>query len=272
MRGHTIGLALLVARAAHAAPPDLGASGHIELFPPSILHEESERRAPPTPVERMQADTFEAAGVARVQSGQVPPAWRAAERAIKGAFHPAIDVVAIGPAPRALVEQVLSNPAEGPARTRAEPTPSATGEVDLTEQVEAAHLASRRPLHWRAVEIEVRVNADGGLESARLLTHSDSARLDEAALAVVRQEIDRRRIVPVGGMRVARFRVAAARSVVPLDVSPVLGTEAKVQRVRGIVPRMRFHFDETNGNVTAEKPFSQELHTEVKLLSVTPAR
>ncbi len=34
---------------------------------------------------------------------------------------------------------------------------------------------------------------------------------------------------------------------------------------------MRFQFDESSGSFKPEKPYSQQIHTDVQLLSVTPA-
>jgi TonB family protein len=208
----------------------------------------------------------------------VPPAWRDAERRIHDAFHPTIDALAVTGATRALAEQVLSSPPAGPARTRNEPPTVAAGgsddrarqqQIDLTDQVEAIHQAARRPLHWRTVEVEVRLDSDGGLESAHVSLPSESPRLDEAALAAVQEELARRPIAKTDGMQVARFRISAARTVTPLDVSPVVAPGPR-RRVSGIVPKVRIQFDEVSGKASVEKPFTQELHTEVKLLSLQP--
>ena len=129
----------------------------------------------------------------------------------------------------------------------------------------------RRPRDWRTIEVEVRVGGDGSFESARVTMPSDNARLDAAALAAVKQAIEQHPIAKADDLRVARFRVSAARMVVPLDVGPASAPESKA-RVRGIIPKIRFHFDETTGKINAEKPFSQRVQTDVQLLSLTPAR
>jgi TonB family protein len=177
--------------------------------------------------------------------------------------------VAVGSAPRALTEQVLMNEPRGPERTRNEPAPdNPRGAISLEDQVEATHLAARRPRHWRSVEIEVRLDPEGGLQSARVVSPSADSRLDDAALVAVREAVARHPIAGPAGQYLARFQISAARSVTPLDHAPVIDPLSR--RVRGVVPKMRFHFDESSGKMTPEKPFTQQLHTDVKLLSLTP--
>jgi len=222
MRALKIALLALLASVAHAGPPDLGVSRPINLFPSTIVSSDTHSQV----AERTQLEASEAAGVARVDSGHVPPAWRTTEHAIRDAFHPPLKVVVAKSAPNALADQALRNPPSGPARTRNEPTPTTRGEIDVDEQVEASHLATRRPRNWRTVEVEVRLAADGSLESARVTTPSENARLDELALAAVKQAVERRPIVDVEDLRVARFRISASRLVVPLDLAPVSSPDA----------------------------------------------
>jgi TonB family protein len=205
----------------------------------------------------------------RGDSPWVPLAWHELERFINDAFHPPVAAVAVGSAPRALAEQVLMNAPQGPARTRNEPPPDAQAETAVDDQVEATHLAARRPRHWRSVEIEVRLDRLGRLQSARVTAPSQDSRLDDAALAAVGQALDHHPIAGPDGQYLARFQISAARSVTPLDLAPVTDPLTR-RRMRGIVPKMRFQFDESSGKIEPEKPLSQKLHTEVKLLSLTP--
>jgi hypothetical protein len=89
------------------------------------------------------------------------------------------------------------------------------------------------------------------------------------SLAAVGQGLARHPIAGPDGQYLARFQISAARSVTPLDHAPVTDPLTN-RRLRGVVPKMRFHFDESSGKMTSEKPFTQQLHTDVKLLSLTP--
>jgi TonB family protein len=239
----------------------------IELDPTKVPGVFTESPAPQMRVERLLVETIEAIGRARVRDGQVPPAWRAAEGAIREAFHPSLRAVTAVAAPRALAGQMLLNRPEDEPRTTQAGLPSADRE--RAEQIEASLQATRRPRGWRVVVVEVRLAPDGRMESVRVLESSGNAQFDETALAATKEEVGRHPLTNVGVLRVARFRIAAARAIVPLDLNPVLGPGAKT--VRGLAPKMRFRFDENTGNVKAEKPFSQEIHTAVQLISITPA-
>jgi hypothetical protein len=242
-----------------AAPTD----GGVRLFPTHVPDVGNDAA-------RVAESAEQAAGEARVESGQVPPPWRQVERAAAESFHPPRAAVAVGSAPRALAEQVVSNPPRGPERTRNEPVPEARrGELDLDEQVEATHQAARRPRHWRRVEVEAELGPDGRAQSLRVTLPSEDARLDEAALAAVGDALARHPISGPAGQYRARFRLSAARSVKPLDVAPVTDATPR-HRLRGVMPKMRFSFDETSGKMAAEKPFSEEIHTDVKLISLSP--
>src|SRR5581483_6120031 len=112
------------------------------------------------------------------------------------------------------------------------------------------------PHNWRAVEVEARVRSTGGLEDARLLGTSGNDRFDQAALAAVKRELALHPFVPTEGLRVARFRIAAGRAVVPPNLG---GTIAPGSRgLRGLDASVRFRFDETTAKVNMEKPFTDD--------------
>jgi hypothetical protein len=238
----------------------------VALFPTRLADQPHE----PTLGQRVQSAVTDEAGATRVAAGAVPPEWRIAERGVRELFQPSLAIVADGSAPRALAEQVLRNPAEaGPAPRTQRPAPELDRdrELDLDEQIEATQRATRQPARWRVVEIEARLDGAGGLESARVVAPSADARLDDAALGAVREAIARHPVARADGLRVARFRIAAARVVTPLDVSPLVAPAAP-PRVRGLMPKVRFQFDEVRGGMKAEKPYTQEVRTDVKLVSL----
>ena len=230
------------------------------------------------PASRVQQDARDAAGAALVASGRVPPGWRRVERGIRDAYHPPLEAVSSAPPASLLVRQALRNAPAGPARTRNEPVPvpgggpdgEPAGVLDLEEQFEASHQATRRPIEWRSVEIEARLQPDGSVDALRVVRASGSARLDQIALEAVGRVLRQGPLREIDDLRVARFRVSAAVVVVPLDLNP-LGTPQSRARGRGVVAKLRFNFDETNGSVKAEKPFSEELRTDVKLISLSKA-
>lgn len=278
LRASLLALACASPIAASAAPPDGGAPRRVDLFPRTLSRTDT-LDAPPKPApDTAAALAADAQGRERVRSGMVPPDWRGAERVMSARFKPTLSSVAKGSAPRALVSQALSNGPGQTAPARGDLAPSTSGEADhkygaieLDDQVEAAHRAIRRGRDGREAVVEVELGEGGALAEARVVVPSGSSSFDQAALDAVSAGITNQPVTAHQGMRMARFRFAAARAVTPLDLAPA-GSPASRNRVRGLVPKVRIQFDEVQGKVEAERPYGETLQSEVRLVWLGPAR
>jgi TonB family protein len=264
MRAVALAWLLTLAGPARAEGPGGKVFRRVELMPSQLPPSDGDGRRPATPDDQMKAQAIEAAGRVRVRDGRVPPAWRETERRIREVFHPPLDAVATGAAPAALVAQTLFNKPE----PRPDHRPGSRDFAALND-ADLAHEAARRARPGLSVEVEARLGVDGRLDSARVVVSSGRPRLDQAALAAVQQQVGWQPPPVVDGLRVARFRISAARRVTPLDLNPVLSPRSG--GLRGLSPTARFGFDEAHGKIKAERPFSQDVVTEVQLISLEPA-
>ena len=243
-----------------AAPARKGAHRRVDLFPASALSPESgagtaaksTRRAPilsPTPT---------------LPTTNVAPAWRDAESRIDRVFKPTVSSLNDGPGINAAGKQVARMK---PGGTKAnDGVPERTLEEDATTQILTAQEAADAPARWYEVEVETTVDERGVLVDARVVASSGRPRLDDLALEAAREAVASEPVVDPKGRAVARWRIAAGRSVKLPRVSPVYSPGSR--RVVGMSPQMPFRFDESSGKTGVVAPFTDGVSTRVRLLSI----
>lgn len=255
-------------RAAADPPADQSAQpAPIDLFPNTAL---SSKPAPTIRAARAgseQRPPIALGDAERVTSGSVDPAWRDAERRITTRFQPPVATVADGPRALAAAKQVaLMNPT---GQSSVSP-PNRTLDEEVSAQILACQDAADAPTRWYDVEIETEVDERGVLIDARVVLPSGRSEFDAVALAAVRAALSSELVRDPRGRAVARWRVAAARAVKLPRVSPAFSPGSR--RVVGLAPQMPISFDESTGKAKWVVPFSQEVKTRVKLLSVSVRR
>ena len=149
-----------------------------------------------------------------------------------------------------------------------------TGELDPVDQADAARQVYERPVNIRTVELAATLEADGRLADVKVLTPSGSGAFDDTAVTAVRRGLRDRPGADPGSRVVVRLRLSAGRAitlprVVPLREPPQPSTRQPA--TRGLASTGSMQFDETTGAVTADRPLSNRLNSQVELISVTSA-
>jgi TonB family protein len=204
-----------------------------------------------------------------VNSGRVSPVWRDVERQIDAGFHPSVGEVTRENAALSAVKQLLigAKPESGPPvrgldDSHAVQSDHAGFAASRAEQVAAARAAYEKPRGWKRVEIDAEVGEDGRILELRVVTPSGQHELDRAALAAVKQALERR--PPHDGHVMARWAVEAAVA----SKLPAVGalTDEVSGKAVGVGAALSFSFDESG--VKVDVPFQRTVHTRVSLLSV----
>jgi TonB family protein len=247
-----------------AATP-AAAHPHVDLFPSSALSPEG---GTPGTAPRGTARAPVLSPTPTLLSTNVAPAWRDAESRIGRAFKPTVSSLNDGPGINAAGKQVVRMK---PGATRAnDGVPERSLDEEVTSQIVTAQDAADAPARWYEVELETTVDERGVLVDARVVASSGRPRLDELALEAARQAVSSEAVVDPKGRAVARWRIAAGRSVKLPRVGPVFAPGSR--RVVGLSPQMPFRFDESSGKTRVVAPFTEDVKTRVRLVSVATER
>jgi len=193
-----------------------------------------------------------------------PARWRSVKLAAIAAFHPAPASVSSSSRARLLGQQYSNlTPVAGSPDRKTVPVAA----PDLFGATNAVHDAWAQATVRRDAILVAVVDARGELQSIELESPSGDHRFDDAALEALRRAIAEHPVAE-GAARLTRWRVGATRAVRPPRVHPVVPMRT---RPTGIVPQMAFKFDETRPGLQPQVPFTDEVKTDVELLSVVVA-
>ena len=212
-----------LARGMTAAPIDPG--GHLRRATDPAAETSDEREIVAARVHEMTADAM---ARERASSGNVAPRWRDIERKLSQSFHPPLSVVKQENVAKALAHQVLRSWLDGEPRVgtvargvdaSVETLPGTPPGLNLrslpSEQALAVQARWGAPASWLRVEVEVTLDEEGAISSARVVHPSGRRSFDRTALAAVEDAIraggapEERRVV------VTRWLVEAALAVAP---------------------------------------------------------
>lgn len=260
-----------LARAVTSAPLDPG--GHLRRAGDPAPPGDDERE---TVAARVRDSFADAAARERAASGNVAPHWRDLERTLTQGFHPPLAVVKQEGVAKALAHQILrawldGPPAMGPVPRGVDPSvdtppgvPPGLGiRTTPTEQALAVQSRWGAPATSLGVEVEVILDEDGTIRSARVTRPSGRRAFDRAALAAVVEAIAKGGAPDEKCTVVTRWLVDAAVAVAPPT-------------------SIGFRFDETghlDPNATGWRkyvggtyPLQQTVHSHVSLVAVEPRR
>jgi TonB family protein len=210
----------------------------------------------------------------RAESGKVAPRWRDIERKLAQTFHPPLDVVKQENVAKAFAHQVLRSWLDGPPHVGPAPRGLDTSVQTLPGTPEGLNLRSLpmeqalavqarwgEPATSLRVEVELILDEEGHIVSARVLHPSGRRAFDRTALTAVEEA------VRAGGA--------------PEEKRPVL-TRWAVEAAVAVAPptAIGFRFDETgrlNPGATGIRkyvggtyPFQQTVRTHVSLIAIEP--
>jgi TonB family protein len=216
-------------------------------------------------------------GREHARSGNVAPRWREAERRVTESFHPPLDLVKQDNVGKTFAKQMLNAWQAGPPKTGDVPRgvdPSQLGAPGVPdnagafrsaalEQQFAAQAANGNAASWLKTEVEVIVDENGEIVSAKITRASGRRKYDQAALEAVMSAIAHHGALDEKGAVITRWAVEATLQVAP---PTTLG----------------FGFDESgslnkgatgiNKYINGAYPMQQRVQTHVALLSVAPRR
>jgi hypothetical protein len=204
--------------------------------------------------------------------------WRAVKKGIEADFQPAPASLLRTDKVRALARQVTrATPSSTPPSREGFQTPNAGSddvqrELWLTDQIRNAQDACERPAGERSVLVEVRIDEKGRASGVRVPPGASSGdrTFDDAAVGAVTSALARHQARLAGvSEQLARFKLSATRTVRTLRIDPVLGP-LPTRSPRGLAIPIRFGFEETTGRVEPIVPFTENVKTQVELLSVEP--
>jgi TonB family protein len=212
-----------LARAMTAAPSDPGGRLRRSTDPPARADDERE-----TVAARVHDLAADAVARERATSGNVAPRWREIERKLSQSFHPPLAVVKQENVVKAFAHQVLrswldGDPRVGPVPRGVDPSvetpPGVPPGLNLrtmpTEQALAVQARWGEPASWLRVEVEVTLDDDGSILSARVLRPSGRRLFDRTALAAVEDAIRAGGAPEEHRVVVTRWLVEAAVAVAP---------------------------------------------------------
>lgn len=227
------------------------------VLAPALAFADGDTRDRPGRVElRLQHLVDELAAGERART--IDPAWRGVERAVVDGFHPPREAVTTRTNLQLLVAQYREALRRGAPNGR---------------------FGAGDPAEWTRVEVEARVDGNGKLLEARVVSPSGRAPLDALALEAVRAALGAHPAAPTvaaGAARV-RFAVAAAVAITPPESSALIPTNEGASHAAGI-KLGRWHFDETRTKARDEPRgkthdldwvLEQNVLTDVKIIGVT---
>ena len=194
----------------------------------------------------------EAQGRELTQSGRVAPRWREAERKIDLEFKPSASLITDENGGESWLKQMMQGRPESGSTPRAVDD-SANGDSRRYEQALAGQALMNKAAasSWIRTEVEVILDEQGQVVSARVTRRSGRRRFDQAALEAVQKAMAGKGVVEEKGGVVTRWAVEAAPQVSgPLALG--------------------FSFDESTGKIGGNYPGRKEIKTKVALLSVQP--
>ncbi len=210
----------------------------------------------------LAARSVTAAGTAAERAVDTDVArWRPVKVSALASFHPPPASISSSARAVLLTKQFAhASPAPGPPDRTTIPVAA----PDLFGATNAIHDAWARPVVRREAFVEAVVDAHGELQSITVETPSGDGRFDDAALDALRGALALHPM-PDSGSRVIRWRVTATRAVQPPRIHTAIPLKT---RPTGLVPQMAFKFDETKAGIKPQVPFSDEVKTEIELVSV----
>lgn len=199
----------------------------------------------------------EAASEQRVKNGQVAPRWREAEREAKQRFHPSPELVSSDGRLGNMLKQWANSTPHGGQTPRGvdDSRRDPLGGGFLGGGTMGAASEMKDSMRTRTV-VEVVVDADGAIVSAKVVLRSGRRKFDEEALRAVRHAVEGGG--PLGGQEAPANGVVTRWAV-----------EAWVE-VTPLLPTAGFSFDESTGKVGGSYPMKQGVQTRVALISVRP--
>jgi TonB family protein len=206
----------------------------------------------------------------------IDPAWRGVEHGAFERFQPRASQVS-EETPQALLAKQLARQREAPPAppdrssddSRATPNEPRLLQAQRESQVDLTQAAYEEPATWERVEIEVRIDAAGHLEKARVVSGSPRSNLNEQALDAVRRAASSATGLGAHGAVIARFTVEAGVSV----AMPARAVSYEVKpRPKGVmVPIVRGRFG-SGTKTEVSGPLQPRVRTRVTLVELSPGR
>ncbi len=198
--------------------------------------------------------------------------WGAIRRAASTRFRPSREQITDESKPKVLARQLVS--ASPPPPDPAGRKISTDDHVEAQDAVDASRSAYERKVSQRSVEITVHTGATGQIESIQVTLPSGSPRFDEEAMLCLRDAFAAYPPIEERRPFVSRWRVRGGYGVaLPRTLAPMTPRVSNGRMpARGIpipVP-LWGTFDETKGVGKTNYAFSDQIESQVELISHTP--
>lgn len=198
--------------------------------------------------------------------------WGAIRRAASTRFRPSRELITDDSKPKVLAKQLVSAgppPPDPPGRKI-----STDEHVEAQDAVDATRSLYERKVSQRSVEITVHTGATGQIESMQVTFASGNPRFDEEAMVCLRDAFAAYPPMEERRPFVSRWRVRGGYGIaLPRSLAPMTPRASNARMpARGIripVP-LWGTFDETTGVGKANYAFSDQIESQVELISHTP--